>query len=126
MRCRIAISVTKDRRNQSVEAHLQELAVLQRFSAEDGVAIVVHFQGEEDARQGERHQAHGLSVEPLLHEPGVEFLGELGGRDKAALIEGAAALLFPISGGEQRVLSASLPAVASSQPSPEVSTSATC
>jgi hypothetical protein len=31
-----------------------------------------------------------------------------------------------ISGGEQRVLSASLPAAASSQPSPEVSTSAVC
>jgi glycosyltransferase involved in cell wall biosynthesis len=36
------------------------------------------------------------TIQPLLHEPGVELLGELGGRDKAALIEGAAALLFPI------------------------------
>jgi glycosyltransferase involved in cell wall biosynthesis len=39
---------------------------------------------------------HFRAIEPMLHEPGVEFLGELGGRDKAALLEGAAALLFPI------------------------------
>jgi glycosyltransferase involved in cell wall biosynthesis len=36
------------------------------------------------------------AIEPLLHEPGVEYLGELGGRDKATLLEGAAGLLFPI------------------------------
>ncbi|HSP97110.1 MAG TPA: glycosyltransferase family 4 protein [Candidatus Dormibacteraeota bacterium] len=35
-------------------------------------------------------------VEPLLDDPGVEFLGEVGGDDKAALIGGALALLFPI------------------------------
>ena len=35
-------------------------------------------------------------IEPLLGESSVEFLGEVGGADKAALIGGALALLFPI------------------------------
>jgi glycosyltransferase involved in cell wall biosynthesis len=35
-------------------------------------------------------------IEPLLAEPGVEFLHEVGGADKAALIGGALGLLFPI------------------------------
>lgn len=35
-------------------------------------------------------------VKPLLREPGVELIGEVGGADKAELLRGAAALLFPI------------------------------
>ena len=35
-------------------------------------------------------------VKPLLREPGVEFVGEIGGSDKADLLGGAVALLFPI------------------------------
>ena len=35
-------------------------------------------------------------IEPMIDEPAVEFLGELGEREKLALLEGAHALLFPI------------------------------
>ena len=35
-------------------------------------------------------------VKPLLAEPGIEFVGEIGERDKAAFLGDAAALLFPI------------------------------
>src|SRR5690606_32786578 len=35
-------------------------------------------------------------VEPLLREPGVEFIGEIDDRQKQELLGGAAALLFPI------------------------------
>jgi glycosyltransferase involved in cell wall biosynthesis len=35
-------------------------------------------------------------IEPLIDEPHVEFLGELGEREKLALLQGALALLFPI------------------------------
>lgn len=35
-------------------------------------------------------------VAPLLRQPGVEYVGELGGPDKAAFLGGAEALLFPI------------------------------
>jgi glycosyltransferase involved in cell wall biosynthesis len=35
-------------------------------------------------------------IEPLFRDPLVEFLGEVGGRDKDELLGGAAALLFPI------------------------------
>jgi glycosyltransferase involved in cell wall biosynthesis len=35
-------------------------------------------------------------IEPLIDEPGVEFLGELAERDNRALLANAAALLFPI------------------------------
>lgn len=35
-------------------------------------------------------------VRPLLREPGVELIGEVGGEQKAAFLKGAAALLFPI------------------------------
>ena len=35
-------------------------------------------------------------VEPLFAEPGVEYVGELGDRDKAAFLGNARALLFPI------------------------------
>src|SRR5207253_2285914 len=35
-------------------------------------------------------------VEPLLDGPGVEFVGEIGERDKAEFLGGARALLFPI------------------------------
>jgi glycosyltransferase involved in cell wall biosynthesis len=34
---------------------------------------------------------------PLLDGPGVEFVGEVGGRDKCDFLAGAAALLFPIA-----------------------------
>jgi glycosyltransferase involved in cell wall biosynthesis len=36
------------------------------------------------------------TIEPLIDEPQVEFLGELGEREKLALLEGARALVFPI------------------------------
>jgi glycosyltransferase involved in cell wall biosynthesis len=36
-------------------------------------------------------------VRPLLQEPGVEYIGEIGERDKAAFLGGARALLFPIA-----------------------------
>jgi len=36
-------------------------------------------------------------IQPLLGEDGVEFIGEVGGRDKDAFLAGAAALLFPIT-----------------------------
>ncbi|HSN22513.1 MAG TPA: glycosyltransferase family 4 protein, partial [Usitatibacter sp.] len=35
-------------------------------------------------------------VKPMLSEPGVEFVGEIGERDKAKFLGDAAALLFPI------------------------------
>jgi len=35
-------------------------------------------------------------VKPMLREPGVEFVGEIGERDKARFLGDAAALLFPI------------------------------
>jgi glycosyltransferase involved in cell wall biosynthesis len=35
-------------------------------------------------------------IEPMLEEPDVELLGEVTGTDKSKLLEGAAALLFPI------------------------------
>ncbi len=35
-------------------------------------------------------------VKPLLKTPGVEYIGEVGGRDKDVLLGGARALLFPI------------------------------
>lgn len=36
-------------------------------------------------------------VEPLLRTPGVEYVGEVSGEEKAAFLGGAAALLFPIT-----------------------------
>jgi glycosyltransferase involved in cell wall biosynthesis len=36
-------------------------------------------------------------IEPLLNEPGVEFLGEIGENAKSEFLGGACALLFPIS-----------------------------
>jgi glycosyltransferase involved in cell wall biosynthesis len=39
---------------------------------------------------------HEAVIAPLLRQPGVEFLGELGEKDKCALLAGAMALLFPI------------------------------
>ncbi len=36
-------------------------------------------------------------IQPLLGESGVEFIGEVGGREKDAFLGGAAALLFPIT-----------------------------
>jgi glycosyltransferase involved in cell wall biosynthesis len=35
-------------------------------------------------------------IRPLLREPGVEYIGEVGGAEKSAFLGGAAALLFPI------------------------------
>ena len=36
------------------------------------------------------------TIEPMLRDPGIEFVGELGDTDKAAFLGNAAALLFPI------------------------------
>jgi glycosyltransferase involved in cell wall biosynthesis len=41
-------------------------------------------------------QYYEAEVEPLLREPAVEYLGELDDAAKAALLSGAAGLLFPI------------------------------
>jgi glycosyltransferase involved in cell wall biosynthesis len=35
-------------------------------------------------------------IRPLLRLPGVEYIGEVGGAEKSALLGGAAAMLFPI------------------------------
>jgi glycosyltransferase involved in cell wall biosynthesis len=35
-------------------------------------------------------------IQPLLKEPGIEMIGEVGGAEKQTLLSGAAALLFPI------------------------------
>jgi glycosyltransferase involved in cell wall biosynthesis len=35
-------------------------------------------------------------IKPLLHSPNIEFLGEIGEREKRELLENATALLFPI------------------------------
>jgi glycosyltransferase involved in cell wall biosynthesis len=35
-------------------------------------------------------------IEPLLGEPGIEFVGEIGDREKSAFLGNAVALLFPI------------------------------
>jgi glycosyltransferase involved in cell wall biosynthesis len=35
-------------------------------------------------------------IKPMLREPGVEFVGEVGGKEKDAFLNDAAALLFPI------------------------------
>lgn len=79
------------------------LAFLGRVSPEKGL----HFAIEIARRAGmplkvaakiDRHDAEFFesTLRPLLQSPGVEFLGEVGGHDKVALLRGAAALLFPI------------------------------
>ncbi|HXE88181.1 MAG TPA: glycosyltransferase, partial [Hyphomicrobiaceae bacterium] len=35
-------------------------------------------------------------IEPMLHDPLIEFVGEIGDKDKSAFLGGADALLFPI------------------------------
>ena len=45
--------------------------------------------------QADRAYFHD-EIKPLLDDPGVEFLGEIGERDKAAFLGNARALLFPI------------------------------
>jgi glycosyltransferase involved in cell wall biosynthesis len=47
-----------------------------------------------DVRRDRDYYEH--VVQPLLAEPGVEMIGEVGGRQKDELLRGAAALLFPI------------------------------
>jgi glycosyltransferase involved in cell wall biosynthesis len=42
------------------------------------------------------HEYFEQVVKPLLSEPGVEFIGEVGGAQKNELLRNAAALLFPI------------------------------
>ncbi|HEY6177046.1 MAG TPA: glycosyltransferase family 4 protein, partial [Kofleriaceae bacterium] len=45
--------------------------------------------------RADRHYYHH-HIEPLLRQPHVEYLGEIGERDKQELLGGALALLFPI------------------------------
>ena len=79
------------------------LAFLGRVSPEKGL----HFAIEIARRAGiplkvaakiDRHDTDFFesTLRPLLQQPGVEYLGEIGGRDKEALLQGAQALLFPI------------------------------
>lgn len=55
--------------------------------------ILLRIAAKVDAKDEEYFRQH---VEPRLHEPGVEFLGEVGDEEKARLLGGARALLFPI------------------------------
>jgi glycosyltransferase involved in cell wall biosynthesis len=41
-------------------------------------------------------QYYRTTIEPLLRQPGVEFVGEVAGAEKSTFLGGAAALLFPI------------------------------
>jgi glycosyltransferase involved in cell wall biosynthesis len=45
--------------------------------------------------QRDWHYYHEV-IRPLLRLPGVEYIGEVGGAEKSALLGGAAAMLFPI------------------------------
>ena len=43
---------------------------------------------------------HESRIKPLLQEPHVQFIGEIGNHDKGAFYGGAIALLFPIDWSE--------------------------
>jgi glycosyltransferase involved in cell wall biosynthesis len=54
----------------------------------------LRFSRDPNVRQDWRH--FDEVIQPLLEQPGVEFVGEVGGREKDAFLGGARALLFPI------------------------------
>lgn len=79
------------------------LAFLGRVSPEKGPHIAIEIARRAGmplklAAKIDRHDAefYESTLRPLLQSPGVEYLGEIGGRDKEALLQGAEALLFPI------------------------------
>jgi glycosyltransferase involved in cell wall biosynthesis len=79
------------------------LAFLGRISPEKGpdraIAIAkrlgmpLKIAAKVDAADAAYFQAH---IRPLLNHPLIEFIGEIGDKDKSAFLGGAAALLFPI------------------------------
>jgi glycosyltransferase involved in cell wall biosynthesis len=80
------------------------LAFLGRISPEKGVdrAIEVAIRVEMPLRIGAKvdpmdREYFEAAIRPLLDHPLVEYLGEIGGVDKDALLGNATALLFPIS-----------------------------
>jgi glycosyltransferase involved in cell wall biosynthesis len=88
------------------------LAFLGRISPDKGLDTAIHiarragqplhvaarrplpFQGDPEVRRDWEYWEQ--IIQPLLREPGVEFVGELGGTAKSQFLAGAAALLFPI------------------------------
>ena len=79
------------------------LAFLGRVSPEKGLHLAVEIARRAGmplkvAAKVDRHDVdfYQSTIAPLLHSPGVEFLGEIGGHDKDALLRNAYALLFPI------------------------------
>ena len=88
------------------------LAFLGRISPEKGVDTAIRiarrsglpiriaareplpFRGDPEVRRDWEY--YEQVVRPLLREPGVEFVGEVGGEDKDEFLRNAAALLFPI------------------------------
>lgn len=80
------------------------LAFLGRVSPEKGLHLAVEIARRAGmplkvAAKIDRHDIdfYESTIVPLLGSPGVEFLGEIGGRDKDALLRNAYALLFPIA-----------------------------
>ncbi|HET7497639.1 MAG TPA: glycosyltransferase family 4 protein [Candidatus Eisenbacteria bacterium] len=79
------------------------LAVLGRVSPEKGVDVAIEIARRAGvplriaAKVDRADQDYfDAVIRPLLREPGVEFLGEIGEGDKEAFLGGAMALLFPI------------------------------
>lgn len=79
------------------------LAFLGRVSPEKGLHVAVEIARRAGmplkvAAKIDGHDVgfYASTIAPLLQSPGVEFLGEIGGRDKDALLRNAYALLFPI------------------------------
>jgi glycosyltransferase involved in cell wall biosynthesis len=83
--------------------HRGYLAFLGRISPEKGPVAAIRIALESGwplkiaAKVDKVDEAYfEREVEPLLGAPGIEFIGEIGERDKGAFLGGAAALLFPI------------------------------
>ena len=88
------------------------LAFLGRISPEKGLDVAIRvarragysikIAAREPLREGDDSNAlrdadyYQHVIQPLLGEPGVEMIGQVGGRDKDTLLREAAALLFPI------------------------------
>jgi glycosyltransferase involved in cell wall biosynthesis len=79
------------------------LAFLGRISPEKGVEATIAIATRTGmplriAAKVDRadHEYFEQTIRPLLSQPGVEYLGEIGGAVKAELLGGADALLFPI------------------------------
>ena len=79
------------------------LAFIGRTSPEKGLhrAIEIALRAEMPLRisaavQPANREYFDREIRPLLEHPLIEFVGELGGTDKEAFLQGASALLFPI------------------------------